>query len=132
MFFSLFNTLSACCLLRFRNQPSVYPTEQPVSAQSLSGTLRMSVNLSLSSCPSQVYREIARHLAPCTIARCDLPSYLTPQRCCNLSFAVEVRHAMKSFLQNAQAALAIHHRADYLAHPCIRHNPIYIRFLTFN
>ncbi|KAJ3049773.1 hypothetical protein HK097_009232 [Rhizophlyctis rosea] len=103
----------------------------------------MSTQPSLSSCPSLVYREIARHLAPFVTGRFDLKTYLTLQRCCNPTFAQEVRSLMKSPLQIAQAAVANHDLSNLsnlsnqscvpyiLTNPGIRHNPRFLPFLTF-
>ncbi|KAJ3047280.1 hypothetical protein HK097_011687 [Rhizophlyctis rosea] len=91
----------------------------------------MSTQPSLSSCPSIVYREIIKYLAPRVVAKHAINTYTELQRCCNLTFAHEVRNLMKTPLQSAQATIATYDPEYALRHyKNLPHNPIYIRFLT--
>ena len=85
----------------------------------------------LSTCPSVVYREIARYLAPSIILECDLKAYLTLQHCCNPIFARAVRSVIKEKLQYVQAALALRTHASVVRNPCVLQNPMYAGSLTF-
>ncbi|KAJ3048323.1 hypothetical protein HK097_010683, partial [Rhizophlyctis rosea] len=87
---------------------------------------------SFATLPTLIYREIAHYLSLHVNLRCDIPSYLTLQQCCNPLFAHEVRSTMKEKLQHIQANLALLKISYALDNLHVLKIPLYIHDLTFS